>query len=178
MKKINKLDLLERLSKDDIKFSIHEHAPLHTVEQSKKLRGKIEGVHTKNLFLKNKKNNFFLFSCQESTIVDLKILKKALDLGNISFASNMHLENILEVEPGSVTPFGLINDQNNEIKFFLDKKILFYEKVNFHPFVNTSTVSLCTKDFLVFMKKPCIPVGISCFIDSFFTYPLFIALKL
>ena len=141
------------LSKHNIKYDIYEHPSLRTVEESKKLRGKIKGVHTKNLFLKNKKNNFFLFSCQESTIVDLKQLKKVLGLGNISFARDLYLKNMLGVEPGSVTPFGLINDQNNEIKFFLDKKILYHKKVNFHPLVNTSTVSLDTKDFLLFMKK-------------------------
>ena len=100
-----------------------------------------------------RKNNFFLFSCQESTIIDLKQLKKTLNLGNISFAGGLYLKNILGVKPGSVTPFGLINDQNNEIKFFLDKKILYHKKVNFHPLVNTSTVSLDTKGFLLFMKK-------------------------
>ena len=150
---MNKLDLLTMLSRDNIKYDVYEHPSLHTVEESKKLRGKIEGIHTKNLFLKNKKNNFFLFSCQESTIVDLKQLKKALNLGNISFAGDLYLKKILGVKPGSVTPFGLINDQNNEIKFFLDKKILYHKKVNFHPLVNTSTVSLDIKDFLLFMKK-------------------------
>ena len=119
----------------------------------KKLRGTIKGVHTKNLFLKNKKNNFFLFSCQESTIVDLKQLKKVLGMGNISFTRDLYLKDMLGVKPGSVTPFGLINDQNNEIKFFLVNKILYHKKVNFHPLVNTSTVSLDTKDFLIFMKK-------------------------
>ena len=150
---MNKLDLLTMLSKHSIKYNVYEHPSLHTVEESKKLRGKIKGIHTKNLFLKNKKNNFFLFSCQESAIIDLKQLKKALNLGNISFAGDLYLKNILGVKPGSVTPFGLINDQNNEIKFFLDKKILYHKKVNFHPLVNTSTVSLDTKDFLLFMKK-------------------------
>ena len=150
---MNKLDLLTMLSKLNIRYNIYEHPPLHTVKESKKLRGRIEGIHTKNLFLKNKKNKFFLFSCQESTIVDLKQLNKELNLGNISFAKDLYLKNILGVKPGSVTPFGLINDQNNEIKFFLDKKILYHKKVNFHPLVNTSTVSLDTKDFLLFMKK-------------------------
>ena len=150
---MNKLDLLTMLSRHNIKYDVYEHHALHTVEESKKLRGKIEGIHTKNLFLKNKKNKFFLFSCQESTIVDLKQLKKVLNLGNISFAGGLYLKNILGVKPGSVTPFGLINDQNNEIKFFLDKKILSHNKVNFHPLINTSTVSLNTGDFLRFMKK-------------------------
>jgi|TARA_B100001964_G_scaffold56341_1_gene63599 Ala-tRNA(Pro) deacylase len=150
---MNKMDLLTMLSRHNIKYDVYEHPSLNTVEESKKLRGKIKGIHTKNLFLKNKKNKFFLFSCQESTIVDLKQLKKALNLGNISFARDLYLKNILGVRPGSVTPFGLINDQNNEIKFFLDRKILYHNKVNFHPLVNTSTVSLDIKDFLLFLKK-------------------------
>ena len=141
------------MSKHGIRYDVCEHPPLRTVFESKKLRGKIKGVHTKNLFLKNKKNNFFLFSCQESTIVDLKQLKKVLGLGNISFARDLYLKDMLGVKPGSVTPFGLINDQNNEIKFFLDKKILYHKKVNFHPLVNTSNVSIDTKDFLLLMKK-------------------------
>ena len=150
---MNKSDLLKMLSKNNVKYDIYEHPSLHTVKESKKLRGSIEGIHTKNLFLKNKKNNFFLFSCQESAIIDLKQLKKSLNLGNISFAGDVYLKNILGVEPGSVTPFGLLNNQNNEIGFFLDKKILYHKKVNFHPLVNTSTVSLDTRDFLLFMKK-------------------------
>ena len=150
---MNKSDFLTMLSGHNIKYDVYNHPSLRTVEESKKLRGKIKGIHTKNLFLKNKKNKFFLFSCQESTIVDLKQLKKALNLGNISFARDLYLKNILGVRPGSVTPFGLINDQNNEIKFFLDRKILYHNKVNFHPLVNTSTVSLDIKDFLLFLKK-------------------------
>ena len=82
------------LSKHGIRYDVCEHPPLHTVLESKKFRGKIEGAHTKNLFLKNKKNNFFLFSCLESTMVDLKQLTKVLGLGNVSFARNFHLINI------------------------------------------------------------------------------------
>ena len=83
---MNKLDLLTILSKHNIKYDIYEHPSLHTVEESKKLRGKIEGIHTKNLFLKNKKKEYFLFSCEENRSVDLKKLSKSLVLGNLSFA--------------------------------------------------------------------------------------------
>ena len=92
---MEKSDLLTMLTKHAIKYDVCEHPPLHTVLESKKFRGKIEGAHTKNLFLKNKKNNFFLFSCQESTIVNLKQLNKVLNLGNISFARDLYLEDML-----------------------------------------------------------------------------------
>ena len=71
------------------KYKIHKHAPLHTVQDSVKLRGKIEGLHSKNLFLKNKKNQFYLFSCLENTRVDLKKISKTLNAGNISFAKEI-----------------------------------------------------------------------------------------
>jgi len=149
---MDKNNLLKLFSTQNITYSVFEHKALHTVAESKYKRGHIEGAHTKNLFLKNKKNNFFLFSCLESTLIDLKILKKNLNLGNISFAKNEHLKNMLGVNPGAVTPFGLLNDIQNEIKFYLDQKIIQYNKVNFHPLINTSTITLQTQGFLSFMK--------------------------
>ena len=59
---LTKTDLFELLSVKNKDFQIHDHEPLFTVEDSENLRGEIKGAHTKNLFLKNKKNNFFLFS--------------------------------------------------------------------------------------------------------------------
>ena len=150
---MNKENLFEFFGENKIEFQIHNHPPLNTVNESKKMRGEIEGAHTKNLFLKNKKNQFFLFSCLESSKIDLKKLRKNLGLGNISFAKDNYLLEILGVNPGAVTPFGLLNDHGNIVKFFLDKKIIKYEKVSFHPLVNTSTVTIYTKDFLLFMKN-------------------------
>ena len=146
-------NLLNNFKKENIEFKIYNHMALNTVEDSVKMRGEISGGHTKNLFLKNKKNEFFLFSCLENTTVDLKKLKIILNLGNISFANETYLEQILKVRPGAVTPYGLLNDIDNKTKFFLDFKILECEKINFHPLVNTMTVTLKTKDFINFIKK-------------------------
>jgi len=148
---MNKEDLLNYLSKKNFEYILFDHPPLYTVEDSKKMRGKIEGVHSKNLFLKNKKNQFFLFSCEESTSVNLKNLGKSLNIGNISFAKEEHLLEILGVTPGSVTPFGLLNDKKKQVKFFLDKKILIHKKVNFHPLENTSTITIDVKKFVDLM---------------------------
>ena len=150
---MNKEDLLNYLSKKNLKFLLFSHPPLYTVEDSKKMRGKIEGAHSKNLFLKNKKNQFFLFSCEETTRVNLKNLAKSLNIGNISFAKEGHLCEILGVSPGSVTPFGLFNDKKKQVKFFLDKKILIHKKVNFHPLENTSTITIDVKKFIDLMVE-------------------------
>ena len=117
---MNELDLLTMLSKHNIKYDVYEHPSLNTVEESKKLRGKIKGIHTKNLFLKNKKNKFFLFSCQESTIVDLKQLKKALNLGNISFARENPVSQS-EVLAGNISSSLKLEDTDN---WFFDNVLL------------------------------------------------------
>ena len=112
-KKISKDELLLLLKKSNIPYSITEHPPLHTVEDSLSNRGVISGVHSKNLFLKNKKKEYFLFSCDEIQKVDLKKVSKSLNIGNISFAKEDKLKEILGVQPGSVTPFGLLNEKKN-----------------------------------------------------------------
>ena len=150
---INKEKLTEMLESQKITYKIYNHIALHSVNDSIKLRGNIPGAHTKNLFLKNKKNNFFLFSCLENTNIDLKKLNKKLSLGNISFAKEKYLEEMLSVRPGAVTPYGLLNDTENKIKFFLDNKILSFEYVNFHPLDNRFTISILTTDFVNFLKK-------------------------
>ena len=149
---MNKNKLLDLFRQQSISFDIYEHAALYTVEESTKIMGNIGGAHTKNLFLKNKKNQFFLISCLQTTRIDLKKLQKKINIGNISFAKDKYLRSLLGVEPGAVNPFGLLNDVNNKINFFLDNKITYFEKVNFHPLVNTSTVTLNTNDFIKFMK--------------------------
>ena len=144
--------LVNLLIKENIKFSITSHPAFFTVKESKSFKQNIEGAHTKNLFLKNKKNNFFLLSCKDDTIIDLKKLKKNSFFGNISLASESYLKNYLNLTPGSVNPFGLLFDLNNIVNFYLDNKLLKYDVVNFHPMINTSTVSLNTSDFILFMK--------------------------
>ncbi len=146
-------DLLELLRKKDVDFEIHNHQPLFTVEDSENLRGKITGAHTKNLFLKNKKNSFFLFSCDENASVDLKRFSKSIDAKNLSFANEKYLDEFLGIKPGSVSPYALLNDTKNSVSFFLDQKVFNSEKVNFHPLVNTTTITIKTKDFIDFIRE-------------------------
>ncbi len=148
-----KSDLLKILSAKGLNFQIHEHKPLFTVEDSEKFRGKINGSHTKNLFLKNKKNNFFLFSCDENAKVDLKRFSRSIDAKNLSFASADYLKKYLGINPGSVSPFALLNDQEHIVSFYLDEKLAKSEVVNFHPLVNTTTITIKTQDILHFLVE-------------------------
>ena len=149
---INKTKLLQLLDRYKVEYKIFNHPPLHSVKDSIKMRGIIKGAHTKNLFLKNKKNNFFLITCLENTMVDLKLLQKNLNLGNLSFAGEKYLKELLSVNPGAVTPFGLLNDINHQIKFFFDINLNNFETFNFHPLVNTNTISIKKEDFFNFFK--------------------------
>ena len=155
-----KSDLFELLRVKGLDFQIHNHEPLYTVEDSEKFRGKIKGSHTKNLFLKNKKNSFFLFSCDEKATVDLKLFSKSIDAKNLSFANERYLDKYLGIKPGSVSPFALLNDKNKEVNFYLDQKLYESEIINFHPLINTTTISIKMNDFINFILENEIKINI------------------
>ena len=148
---IKKSNLLKMLNHKGIKFKKYEHDALFTVGDSGIKRGDIHGDHTKNLFLKNKRNFFYLFSCKENSIVDLRKFSKSVSAGNLSFARKEYLKKYLGVKPGSVTPYALLNDIDNQVGFYLEDKIYNSKNINFHPLINTSTITVQTKDFLNFM---------------------------
>jgi len=150
--KYTKKDLLTHFNKEKIEYQLHNHKPLFTVDQSKDLRGKISGIHTKNLFLKDKKNNFFLLSCIEDKKIDLKTLKTPLKAKNLSFASHSYLGEIMSLKPGAVSPFGLINDINKVVNFYLDKDIFDGSIVNFHPIENNATITMNIDNFKKFIN--------------------------
>ena len=148
-----KSDLLQLLREKGLDFQIHSHDPLFTVEDSEKHRGQINGSHSKNLFLKNKKNNFFLFSCDENAQVDLKKFSKSINAKNLSFANEKYLQEYLGIKPGSVSPYALLNDGDNVVTFYMDEKLVKSDVVNFHPLINTSTISVKTRDFIDFILE-------------------------
>ena len=147
----NPFELIELLKKENYNITVHQHDALFTVQDSKKFRGKIEGVHTKNLFLKNKKNKFFLLTCEEADKIDLKKISKALDLGNISFAKEEYLDQYLKIKPGSVSPFALLNDESGEVDFYLEQTLYESKFINFHPLINTLTITIETDKFIQFL---------------------------
>ncbi len=142
-------DLLDKLG---IAYTRHEHPPVYTVDEAKAYWQDIPGVHCKNLFLRNSKGNrHFLVILEQSKRVDLKQLAEKTAAGKLSFASANRLEKYLGLETGAVSPFGLINDLNKEVEVVLDKDLLQSDRVNFHPNVNTATLTLSFADFKRFL---------------------------
>ncbi len=135
-----------------IPYTRHEHPPVFTVEQAEQHWTNIEGAHCKNLFLRNKKGNRnYLVIAETSTPVDLRRLNEKLGDDRLSFGSPERLMRLLGLEPGSVSPFGLINDRNKEVIVIVDEGLRKAGRVNFHPNVNTATVGLSGEDFEKFL---------------------------
>ena len=155
---LSKEELIKLLDESNCDYEVKEHAPLFTVEDSKSLRGSILGAHSKNLFLKDAKGQFYLLSVEENTKVDLKKIMNFIGSKKLSFAKAEYLESILGIEPGSVSPFALINDVDKKVLFFLDKNFLNYKKLNFHPLVNTATVNITTSDMIKFIEQKHNPI--------------------
>ncbi|WP_137042596.1 prolyl-tRNA synthetase associated domain-containing protein [Pseudolabrys sp. FHR47] len=129
------------------------HPPLFTVEQSQSLRGKIPGGHTKNLFLRDKKQAVYLVTALEDADIDLKGLHRVLGAsGRFSFGSSDLLLELLGVTPGSVTPFGAINDTAGRVIVVLDAPLMEHAIINAHPLTNTMTTSIAREDLVKFLE--------------------------
>jgi Ala-tRNA(Pro) deacylase len=128
------------------------HPALFTVEQSRELRGAIPGGHTKNLFLKDKRDAIFLVVALEDAAIDLKTLHRRLDAGRFSFGSADLLREVWGVEPGAVTPFGAINDTGQRVRVVLDEAMLRHETLNYHPLINTMTTAISRDGLVRFLQ--------------------------
>ena len=144
--------LFARLDQLGIAHRTVEHPPVFTVEEAKALRGNLPGHHIKNLFLRNKKEEMWLVVALEDRAIDLKRLGDVLGAGRLSFGSADRLQRYLGVEPGSVTPLSLANDQAHAVRLVLDRGIANGGPVNAHPLVNTMTTALAPADLLRFFE--------------------------
>lgn len=146
-------DLFAALDALEIAHDTVHHPPLHTVEDSKILRGAIAGGHAKNLFVKDRKGRLFLLVAQEDSRIDLKRVHELIGAqGRVSFGSAALLGEVWGVQPGAVTPFGAINDRAGRVTVILEARLMAHERVNFHPLVNTMTTGLASAGLLRFLR--------------------------
>jgi Ala-tRNA(Pro) deacylase len=146
-------DLFAFLDRLGIAHRTVTHPPLFTVEQSQALRGTIAGGHTKNLFVKDKKDRVFLLVTSEDATIELKSMHRLLGAsGRFSFGSADLMRELLGVEPGSVTPFGVINDKEARVCVVLDRTMMENDILNYHPLVNTMTTSIASADLVKFLQ--------------------------
>ena len=145
--------LFARLRQLGIKTETHRHPPLHTVAESKALRGELPGAHIKNLFLRDKKRHMWLVTALEDRRIDLKRLRRHLETsGTLSFGSAALLRDTLGVEPGAVTPFAVMHDTARHVQAVIDRALTTASIVNAHPLHNQATTAIAATDLLAFMS--------------------------
>jgi Ala-tRNA(Pro) deacylase len=146
-------DLFAHFEGLGVETSTVAHPPVFTVEESKKHRDGQEGAHCKNLFLKDKKGALWLVVTLEDRAIDMKELRHKIGSHHLSFGKPDLLMDILGVEPGSVTPFALINDIDSVLNVVLDAEMMGFEVLNYHPLSNTATTSIKPVDLLRFISS-------------------------
>ena len=147
--------IYQKLDQMGIAYQIFEHQPLFTVEEALSVMDTVPGMHVKNLFLRDKKKNFFLLTAYHDTDIDLKNLRKIIGAsGNLSFASADMLWEQLKIRPGSVNPLVLMHlAQDCQIRFFLDVVLTKADSVNLHPMRNDKSITLASDDLLKFLHS-------------------------
>ena len=145
-------ELYEILAKLDISYEYHEHPPLATIEKAIEHWKDYNSGRCKNIFFRNHKGNrHYLVILEHLATLDIHDLEKRLRQGKLTFASDQRLKKYLGVEPGSVSPFGLINDPEKHVHLFIDEKLKEHERLAFHPNVNTASIVISKSDFLKFL---------------------------
>jgi Ala-tRNA(Pro) deacylase len=145
--------LLEHLKEMEMEVVTTHHAPVCTVMEAKAVRGGLPGCHTKNLFVRNKKQRMWLVVCEQDRSVDLRALGEMLGAGRLSFGSPRRLMERLGVTPGSVNPFAVVNDVEGVVTVVLERCILDSNgPLNFHPLDNAMTTAIGPQDFLRFLE--------------------------
>ncbi|MBP1873339.1 Ala-tRNA(Pro) deacylase [Ensifer adhaerens] len=146
-------DLFRFLDDLGIEHSTKKHEPVFTVAESVALRDEIPGGHTKNLFVKDKKDNYFLLTVEEHATVDLKTVHQVIGAASkVSFGKPEKLMEYLGVIPGAVTALGAINDTDGNVKVIIDEELMAFDVINCHPLSNDATTSIGSKDLLRFME--------------------------
>lgn len=151
---VNKEDIVKLLNDENIKFELVEHEAVYTMEDIEKLNIKDKGTEVKNLFLRDEKGkNHFLIVAKEDTKIDMKELKNIINSSKLSFASEERLEKYLKLKRGSVSPFGILNDDQKAVKVFIDKNLEKDKKIGVHPNENTATIFISTADIEKIIKE-------------------------
>lgn len=145
--------LLAFLAELGIAATTVTHPPLYTVADSQALRGEIDGAHTKNLFLRDRKDRHFLLTVGEEAQIDLKTIHHVIGAsGKVSFGKAEQMLAWLGVTPGAVTAFGVVNDTEGKVTIIFDEALMRHDVINAHPLTNEATTSIARDDLLRFVE--------------------------
>ena len=136
-----------------IAVKIHDHEAVFSVGEAEHLKQTIQGAHTKNLFLKDKKSNYFLVTVEDNAIIDLKTIHGKIGAsGRVSFGSAEKLDEFLGLYPGAVSIFGALNDRQGQVQIVIDEPLTNFSHINGHPMSNDATMTIAKDDLIRFVK--------------------------
>ncbi len=149
----SQIALFKYFDKQDIHHETYQHPPIMTVDEGKDLKKDIPGTGGKSLFLTNKSDNYWLVIAKDDTRVDLNGLRKKIGTKRFSFGKAEKMQELLDVTPGSVTPFALLNDSNKALNVILDEHLFKGDYVVFHPLKNDKSTVIKSTDLLKFIDS-------------------------
>ena len=150
----NRNNVFKVLSNLEVEFDVHEHPPLDTIEIALRYWKDIDATHCKNLFFRNHKGNrHYLVIIKDTTPFNIRSLELKLKQGKLTFGSEKRLLKYLGVKPGSVSPFGLINDSEHHVHLFIDEQLQNANKISFHPNDNTASLVISYTDFIKYLQS-------------------------
>lgn len=151
---MNKEDVYIFLKEKNISYEVDEHEAVYNMEELREVDLLYPEADAKNLFVRDdKKANYYLISVKGDKRVDLKEFKEKYNTRRLSFGSSDDLFAIMNLTPGSVSPFGLLNDKDLRVTFYIDKEFLDMDMIGVHPNENTATVWIKTSDLINIIKE-------------------------
>ena len=158
---MNKQEIYKFLNDKNIWHEITEHKAVFNMAELSEINIPYPEADAKNIFVRDdKKRNYYLITVRGNKRVNLKEFRNKNGTRPLSFASEQDLMDIMNLIPGSVSPFGLLNDKELKVKFYLDKDFLNDKKIiGIHPNDNTATVWLKVEDLVEIVKENGSKVG-------------------
>jgi Ala-tRNA(Pro) deacylase len=146
-------ELYKLFEKLYIEFEYHEHPPVATIGDAKIYWKDFNSGRCKNIFFRNHKGDrHYLVVLEHLRQLNIRDLEKRLKQGKLTFASDQRLKKYLGIKPGAVSPFGLINDKTHHVHVFIDEKLDDFDRLSFHPNINTASLVISKSDFLKFLN--------------------------
>ena len=143
-----------KLQELGITFDVVEHPPAFTTEQADSYIEGMEGVRTKSMFLTNKKKTqYYLLIMDDKKRLDMDDFKVQVGADRIRMASLDSLAEKMTLPAGTVSPFGLLNNEEKDVLVYFDKDIVSEDIMTFHPNTNEKTIFIKSKDLFRFLES-------------------------
>lgn len=152
---MTKQETYDYLREQGVEFEVTEHPAVFNMEECAELNLPYPEDDAKNLFVRDdKRRDYYLITVKGSKRVNLKAFRKQEGTRPLTFASPEELLEIMGLTPGSVTPLGLLSDDERKVHFYLDEEFTAGSgRIGVHPNDNTATIWLRTEDLLRLIRE-------------------------